>query len=66
MVFIKTMDKSRTKKVKINYQSNNDQSNICIDLSNISNLNNEWNKVRYKCLNHWQMTNLLKIVSKPT
>ena len=40
MVIIKTMDKS-TFKNKINYQSDNYQSDICIDLSNISNPNNE-------------------------
>ena len=37
------MDKS-TLKSKINYQSNY-QSDINTDLSNISNPNNEWNKV---------------------
>ena len=45
MVIIKTMDKS-TLKSKINYQSNY-QSDINTDLSNISNPNNEWNKVRW-------------------
>ena len=43
MVIIKTMDKS-TLKIKINYKSNH-QSDINTDLSNISNPNNEWNKV---------------------
>ena len=63
MVIIKTMDKS-TLKSKINYQSNY-QSDINTDLSNISNPNNEWNKVR------WYVSTLtydksLKIICKPT
>ena len=40
MVIIKAMNKG-TLKGKINYQSDNYQSDISIDLSNISNLNNE-------------------------
>ena len=43
MVIIKTMDKSRLK-IKINYKSNH-QSDINTDFTNISNPNNEWNKV---------------------
>ena len=40
MVIIKAMNKG-TLKGKISYQSDNYQSDIRIDLSNISNLNNE-------------------------
>ena len=40
MVIIKKMDKS-TKKVKINDQRDNYQIHIWIDLTNISNPNNE-------------------------
>ena len=40
MVIIKAMNKG-TLEGKINYQSDNYQSDISIDLSNISNLNNE-------------------------
>ena len=40
MVIIKTMDEN-TLKSKINYQGDNYQSDIYIDLSNISNPNNE-------------------------
>ena len=40
MVIIKTMDES-TLKSKINYQDDNYQSDIYIDLSNISNPKNE-------------------------
>ena len=43
MVIITTMDKSTLK--KWNKLSNNYQSDINTDLSNISNPNNEWNKV---------------------
>ena len=46
MVIKKAVDKSTLKKIKINYQSSY-QSDICTDLSNISNPNNEWNKVRW-------------------
>ena len=46
MVIIKRMDKSILKS-KINNESDNYQCDVCIDLSNVSSPNSEWNKIRW-------------------